>query len=126
MSLLQTLPINILLSALAVFGSIYMLFEAIRQKGIAAKLFFISFFIFCLGLDSTWFASSSSTEKLITKFTLIISGSLFLLIPILAYVFGDYQEKEKAKNMAIVLFMVLLMSLVILGSLYLLFWSFSF
>lgn len=125
MSLLQTTPINILLSALAVVA-IYMLFEAIRQKGIAAKLFFISFFIFCLGLDSTWFASSFTSKKLITKLTLILSGSFFLLIPIFAYVFGDFQEKEKAKNMAIVLITLLLMSLVILGILYLLFRVFHF
>jgi RsiW-degrading membrane proteinase PrsW (M82 family) len=76
MSLIQTIPINILLSILAVVG-IYMLFEAIRQEGIAAKLIFTSFFIFCLGLDSTWFASSASSGKLITKYILIISGSFF-------------------------------------------------
>lgn len=120
MSLIQTIPINILLSILAVVG-IYMLFEAIRQKGIGAKLIFTSFFMFCLGLDSTWFASSVSSEKLITKFTLIISGSFFLIIPILTYVFGDNQEKEKAKKSAIVIIIFLLMSSVILGILYLLF-----
>ena len=99
MSLLQTIPTNILLSILAVVGLTYMLFEAIRQKGIAAKLIFTSFFIFCLGLDSTWFAKFSLLSgKLITKFTLIISGAFFLLIPILTYVFGDYQEKRKGQK----------------------------
>jgi hypothetical protein len=109
-----------LLILLIYLGTFYLLFEVIRRKTLLQKIFFFSVFLisFSFSLSIKSFISSKYLALSILEIGVIISAITFIVGMIIVFLKGDEVEKEKARNLTIVIIVGALFFLVIMGIAY--------